>query len=162
MSFYNQMVSAELERKLNGYLSEAKREGIQKICVGVGIWKEGQLMMVRRLADDFLGGYWELPGGGVDSHENPIESVIRETKEETGLTVSQILDVRFGFDYRDEGQNLTRQLNFNVLVLDTDSIHLTEHDSYQFISLQDVSHFSLTDEMKKSVLDLFQGQFESN
>lgn len=61
MSFYNQMVSAELERKLNGYLSEAKREGIQKICVGVGIWKEGQLMMVRRLADDFLGVIGNCP-----------------------------------------------------------------------------------------------------
>lgn len=155
------MISAELQKKLDKYLSEADTDGVKKICVGVGVWKEDRLMIVRRLPDDFLGGYWELPGGGVDGEEDPIESVIRETKEETGLTVTQISDVRFGFDYRDELQNLTRQLNFNVIVSQTDSLHLTEHDSYQFISLKDVEKIFLTNEMKKSILDLFQARSDS-
>lgn len=33
-------------------------------------------------------GYWTLPGGGIDFGEHPEAAVIREVKEETGLTVS--------------------------------------------------------------------------
>lgn len=40
-------------------------------------------------------GEWTLPGGGMDFGEHPEETVIRETKEETGVDVfpSQILGV---------------------------------------------------------------------
>jgi DNA gyrase/topoisomerase IV subunit B len=31
------------------------------------------------------GGFWELPGGGIDEGETPEEAVLRESKEETGL-----------------------------------------------------------------------------
>lgn len=30
---------------------------------------------------------WDLPGGGIDFGEQPFEAALRETKEETGLTV---------------------------------------------------------------------------
>lgn len=32
-------------------------------------------------------GYWTLPGGGIDFGEHPEDAVVREFKEETGLTV---------------------------------------------------------------------------
>ena len=33
------------------------------------------------------GGWWELPGGGLDWGENPIDGLRREIKEEMGLDV---------------------------------------------------------------------------
>jgi len=44
---------------------------------------EGRLLLVRR-ADD---GLWCLPCGWVEPNESPEETAVRETREETGLTV---------------------------------------------------------------------------
>lgn len=35
---------------------------------------------------------WLQPGGHVDSHENPVETAVREVLEETGLDISFLLD----------------------------------------------------------------------
>jgi 8-oxo-dGTP pyrophosphatase MutT (NUDIX family) len=34
-------------------------------------------------------GLWELPGGGLDFGETPLEAGVRETSEETGLSIDQ-------------------------------------------------------------------------
>jgi 8-oxo-dGTP diphosphatase len=37
-------------------------------------------------------GYWGLPGGKIEENEQPSETAIRETKEETGIEVAIIYD----------------------------------------------------------------------
>lgn len=49
---------------------------------------EQRLLIVRRAAADFGGGTWECPGGKIDFGELPVDSLIREIKEETQLTVT--------------------------------------------------------------------------
>ncbi len=48
--------------------------------------QEGRLLFQRR-ADD---GRWSLPGGAVDPGESPAMAVVREVREETGLTVEPV------------------------------------------------------------------------
>ena len=60
------------------------------------IIRNGKVAMVHSLKYD----YYKFPGGGIEVGENPVEAMIRETREEAGLTV--ILDSvkEYGFVHR--------------------------------------------------------------
>lgn len=67
--------------------TKAKPVPHYNIAVGV-IWKDGKILIGKRKADQMLGGLWEFPGGKQKETEFLQETVIREIKEETDLTVS--------------------------------------------------------------------------
>jgi 8-oxo-dGTP diphosphatase len=48
-----------------------------------------RVLIAQRPADKPLGGFWEFPGGKVEEHERPEESLIRELNEELGITVEE-------------------------------------------------------------------------
>jgi 8-oxo-dGTP diphosphatase len=52
-------------------------------------------LLVRGSASSGTPGLWSLPGGAVDHGEHPIDTVVRETAAETGLSVAarELLDV---------------------------------------------------------------------
>ncbi|MFF7678278.1 NUDIX hydrolase [Actinacidiphila glaucinigra] len=51
--------------------------------------QEGRVLMVRRrMREGELS--WQFPAGGIEAGESPEEAAVRETLEETGLTVSAI------------------------------------------------------------------------
>lgn len=54
-----------------------------------------RVLLVRASARSGTPGSWSLPGGAVDHGEHPIDTVVRETAAETGLSVSvrRLLDV---------------------------------------------------------------------
>ena len=52
----------------------------------------GRLLLQRKSAGRFGEGKWNGPGGKVKPGETPLECVIREVREETGLTVSRLTE----------------------------------------------------------------------
>jgi 8-oxo-dGTP diphosphatase len=59
--------------------------------VGVGIVLSSQrdeVLACRRRAGDYWGGWWEFPGGKCAGNESPRDCVIRELREEVGITVA--------------------------------------------------------------------------
>jgi ADP-ribose pyrophosphatase YjhB (NUDIX family) len=58
-----------------------------KVGVGVLVVENGRLLLVRRAMNPEK-GKWSLPAGFVDSGEDPQETAVRETWEETNLTVA--------------------------------------------------------------------------
>ncbi|MCC2274200.1 NUDIX domain-containing protein [Streptomyces sp. ET3-23] len=107
-----------------------ERDGITKTVVGAVIADtDGKALLLHRPTDDYLGGLWELPSGGVDDGETLIEVLRREVAEETGLTVTAIGGYLGHFDYRSGSGRTTRQFNFTATVTG-EALTLTEHDAH--------------------------------
>ena len=51
--------------------------------------RDGKYLMIEE-GKDYVEGTWNIPGGGVEPGEDPVEAVKRELKEETGLEATKI------------------------------------------------------------------------
>jgi 8-oxo-dGTP diphosphatase len=65
-----------------------------KVAVGVAVFRDGELLLVRRSMEPGR-GRWALPGGYVDAGEDPRAAAARETREEAGVEVAvgAVIDV---------------------------------------------------------------------
>ncbi len=50
---------------------------------------DGRVLIAERPAGKAMAGLWEFPGGKVDPGERPEDALIRELKEELGITVNE-------------------------------------------------------------------------
>ncbi|MGH3434320.1 MAG: NUDIX hydrolase, partial [Thermocrispum sp.] len=61
-------------------------EAPQPVIAAAVIVHEGRLLLVRRrVKEGSL--YWQFPAGAIEEGEQPTDAAVRETQEETGLTV---------------------------------------------------------------------------
>lgn len=60
---------------------------------------DGRILLIKRHTVPFK-GYWALPGGRVEASEIVEQTVVREVKEETGLTAAIIRKIG---EYREKG-----------------------------------------------------------
>lgn len=67
----------------------------------------GRWLMHLRPEEKHHGGLWEFPGGKVESGESPVNALIREIKEELGITldIASLAPACFAEERPHEGQN---------------------------------------------------------
>lgn len=140
---------ARIERQLR---SEARRDGIAHFVVGVAVFRDRKLLVVRRVPDDFHGGMYELPGGGVESGETFAECVERELFEETGLRVRRITDFLGGIDYATRTKSRVRKYSFLVDV-EPGEVALApgEHDAFAWIDADALDHLPMAPDTRVAV-----------
>ena len=51
--------------------------------------REGRVLIAQRPAGKSMAGLWEFPGGKVEADERPEQTVIREMREELGVTIEE-------------------------------------------------------------------------
>jgi len=139
------------------FRSQALGEGVTHFATGVAIARGNKILVVRRASHDFLGGNFELPGGGVDDGETIIESAAREIREETGLTITTILATFEGFDYSTPKKEHVRQINIIAEVADGPVVlDPNEHDDFKWIEASEIDTLSTTAVMKQCLRNAFQ------
>ena len=131
-------------------IKKGKQDGIVKNVVGAIILNEkNEALIMSRKIDDFMGGIDELPSGNMEQGENIYEALVREVKEETNLDVVNVKSYIGSFDYISGSGKKARQYNFVLDVKNTENIILTEHDKYNWLTIEEIRKSSkITDEVK--------------
>lgn len=131
-------------------IRKGEQEGIIKNAVGAIILNEkNKVLMMSRKTDDFMGGIDELPSGNMEQGENIYDALVREVKEETNLDVVNVKSYIGSFDYISGSGKKARQYNFVLDVKNTENIILTEHDEYNWLTIEEIRKSNkITDEVK--------------
>ena len=58
-----------------------------EVVVGIIHNSNNEVLIAKRQKNQFMAGYWELPGGKVEPGEDHLSAIKRELFEETGITV---------------------------------------------------------------------------
>ena len=129
-------------------IKKGEQEGIVKNVVGAIILNEkNQVLIMSRKTDDFMGGIDELPSGNMEQGENIYKALVREVKEELGIV--NVKSYKDSFDYISGSGKKARQYNFVLDVKNTGNIILTEHDGYNWLTIEEIRKSSkITDEVK--------------
>lgn len=65
-------------------------------ALGIVTNEKGQILLIQRNEPETHTHLkWAFPGGRIDFGEHPIDTVVREVQEETGITVNVISDAMF-------------------------------------------------------------------
>ena len=64
---------------------------VQRIRVAAAVvWDGPRLLMTQRPPGGALGLQWEVPGGKLEGRESPEEAIVREVREELGVTATPL------------------------------------------------------------------------
>lgn len=100
--------------------------------------KEGKILILQRPEGDYsrsLG--WDLPGGGLNNAENPIDGITREIKEETNLDVKDVMPIDAKSFIENDGCSSV-MIGFKALAT-TNIIKLSdEHIAYKWLSPEEI------------------------
>lgn len=119
-------------------LTDAKKDGVQKLVVGAVICKNKKFLLLERVPSDFMGGVVGIPSGTVEDGEALLTALAREVEEETGLLITSVFEYLGSFDYRSGSGKKTRHFNFLIQVEGSEiKLSPTEHQAYYWVALSD-------------------------
>jgi len=92
----------------------------------------GRILSCRRPNEDAWGGWWEFPGGKIDSDEDPPTALLRELEEELGISPTPKEKVAH-IDYEYDDRSVSLQI-WNCGVIDPSAFALAEHEAARWLS----------------------------
>jgi len=99
--------------------------------------KDEALILKRSPGDYWCAGKWGYPGGKLDAGETAEEAVIRETKEEANLDVTDLVPVTLELS-RTLGMYYTRSYTGDIKID-------FEHTAWMWVSRSEIENYDLSD-----------------
>ncbi|SIN78463.1 (deoxy)nucleoside triphosphate pyrophosphohydrolase [Algoriphagus halophilus] len=110
-----------------------------KVVCGI-IFNDDKVFICRRKPEKSLGGYWEFPGGKIEEGESNEASLSRELMEEIGMKV-EVKDY-FKTNFHNYGKFKIELIAYKCNFLDA-IFELTDHDSFEWVSVEDLNNWNL-------------------
>ena len=103
-------------------------------------YRSGRVLVTRRAEGEQLAGFWEFPGGKLETGETPADCIVRELREELGVLCRA-------------GEMITRSVHQYpggaitliaiAVELADDDFHLSVHDAAKFVLPADLLSMNL-------------------
>ncbi len=109
---------------------------MKTIEVAAAVIKKGNKILATQRGYGDYKGYWEFPGGKLESGESPEEAVVRELKEEMAVTV--VIDkfiATVEYDY----PKFHLIMHCYLCHVSEGKLELLEHDDAQWLSLNELN-----------------------
>lgn len=88
----------------------------------------------------YEGGHWDFVKGHVEDDESEKETVLRETREETGLTTISFIEgyrQPISYYYKRAGKTVYKEVVFYLLESSTDAVRLSrEHVGFEWMTYE--------------------------
>ncbi len=91
-------------------------------------------------------GHWDFVKGKMEKGENPLDTVVRETKEETGISDLNFVEgfeENIEYDFQFEGELIHKKVVFYLAKTNTEKITIS-HEHLDFVWLDYKSAFEKT------------------
>lgn len=123
------------------------------LCVKVIIVNNNNEILLLQRSDKTQRAHgWDFAGGGVDKGEDPRDAAIRESLEETGLSIDNIQMLSTSHGYTDGGEYI--MIGY-VARTNDDKVQLSwEHESYKWMTVEEVEKIELP-QAHRLILDAY-------
>ncbi len=130
----------------------------QKICVSAWVNFDTKVLLLRRYEkEEFLPGYYEMPGGKVNFGETPEQALLRECNEEAQISISPNHPYRVFSYVSAGGDRHTVDICYlvSLIFFDKQIVLSDAHDKFAWVEEKDVNKYLMTQEMLESVVQGF-------
>lgn len=125
----------------------------EKSCGAVIFMKQNEV--TKYLLLNYAAGHWDFVKGNVEPNESEKQTVIRELKEETGISDAKFFEgfkETISYFYRRQGMTVHKQVVFFLMESCTDKVEISfEHIGYIWLDYKQVME-KLTFKNAKDVL----------
>lgn len=109
----------------------------EKSCGAVVYLKDSE---VKYLLLHYEAGHWDFVKGNVEPNETEQETVIRELREETGITDAKFIEdfkEKIDYFYRRQGTTIHKEVIFYLMETHTETVKISyEHVGYIWLNYQ--------------------------
>jgi len=113
-------------------------------------------LIAKRLDNAHLAGFWEFPGGKIETGESSEEAAVREAFEETGLKVTPIKKLTpVSYDYEDRRIHL----NSHLCVSDSLNAKALASSEIKWVSLAELSNIGFPEVNFRIISELLAEEF---